>query len=57
MEEERFISGYCRQLDNHRMVEAILKEGKLQEADCAFGTCTFQAGCPIGKQLQALTEG
>lgn len=56
MEEERFISGYCRQLDNHRMVEVILKEGKLQEADCAFGTCTFQAGCPIGKQLQALME-
>lgn len=56
MEEERFFSGYCRQLDNHRMVEAILKEGKLQEVDCAFGNCAFQAGCPIGKQLQVLTE-
>ncbi len=56
MEEERFFSGYCRQLDNHRMVEALLKEDKLQEVDCAFGNCAFQAGCPIGKQLQVLTE-
>ena len=33
MEIEKFISGYCRQLDGSRMVEVIVEDGKITEID------------------------
>ena len=38
MEEEKFISGYCRVLDCSRMVEVILSSGQLDEVDCCYGS-------------------
>ena len=54
MEVEKFISGYCRQLDNARMVEVILENGEITEVDCCYGTCVHQPTCPIAKEIESL---
>lgn len=54
MEIEKFISGYCRQLDSSRMVEVILENGEITEVDCCYGSCLYQAGCPIAKEIDKL---
>lgn len=54
MEEERFVSGYCRQMDGSRMVEVILTDGKVSEADCNFGSCPYEGACPIGQKITEL---
>ena len=57
MEVEKFISGYCRQLDASRMVEVILEDGEITEADCCYGSCLYQASCPIAEQIGSLSAG
>ena len=54
MEQEKFFSGYCRQLDAARMVEVILENGEVTEVDCCYGTCSFQDACPIAREIDAL---
>ena len=54
MEQEKFISGYCRQLDASRMVEVILEDGEIAEVDCCYGDCLYQGNCPIGKEIEQL---
>lgn len=51
METEKFVSGYCRQLDASRMVEVILVDGKVTEVDCCYGDCIYQGSCPIAKGI------
>ena len=51
MEEEKYISGYCRVLDASRMVEVLLENGKITEVDCCYGNCVHQPNCPIAKQI------
>ena len=54
METEKFLSGYCRQLDSSRMVEVILENGTVTEVDCCYGNCVYQGSCPIAQQIDAL---
>ena len=54
MEIEKFLSGYCRQLDASRMVEVILEDGKIAEVDCCYGNCVYQSNCPIAKEISKL---
>ncbi len=54
-ETEAFVSGYCRQLDGSRMVEVVLKDGVITEADCCYGNCVYQGSCPIARQLDELS--
>ncbi len=54
METEKFCSGYCRQLDASRMVEVILEDGKVTEADCCYGSCIYQGNCVIAKEIEEL---
>ena len=54
MEEEKYLTGYCRQLDNARMVEVILENGKITEVDCCYGNCVYQSNCPIAKEIESL---
>lgn len=54
MEIEKFLSGYCKQLDSSRMVEVLIEDGKLTEADCCYGSCVYQPGCPIAKEIEVL---
>ena len=54
MEQEKFLSGYCRQLDASRMVEVILEDGEITEVDCCYGNCAYQSDCPIAKEIDKL---
>ena len=54
MELEKFVSGYCRQLDGSRMVEVILEDGEITEVDCCWGNCVYQGNCPIAKEIETL---
>lgn len=56
MEEELFFTGYCRVLDSSRTVCAVTVDGKLEEADCSFGGCPYEAGCSIGQKLSELKD-
>ena len=56
METEKFISGYCRQLDSSRMVEVLLEDGHLSEADCCYGSCVYQPNCPIAAEIEKLLQ-
>lgn len=51
MEQEIFLSGYCRQIDGSRTVTAVVEAGKLLEVDCKYGTCLYETTCPIGKAI------
>lgn len=54
MEIEKFISGYCRQLDTSRMVEVILEDSEISEVDCCYGNCVYQSNCPVAKEIEEL---
>ena len=51
METEKFISGYCRQLDASRMVEVILEDGEITEIDCCYGNCIHQGNSVIAHEV------
>lgn len=50
---EHFVSGYCRVLDESRMVAVETENGEVF-VDCAYFSCPYAAACPIGKQIAAL---
>ena len=52
MEKELFLSGYCRCLDNSRMVCAVLEDGELTEIDCSMETCPYETECTIAKSVR-----
>ena len=56
METEKFISGYCRQIDGSRMVEVVLEDGRLTEADCCYGSCVYQSNCTVARQIDELQQ-
>ena len=53
--EEKIITGYCRALDQSRMVEAEIEDGKLF-ADCAWPDCPHRSVCLIAQALQELAD-
>ena len=54
MEQEKFLSGYCRQLDTSRMVEVIIEDGEISEIDCCYGNCVHQGNCLIAREIDEL---
>ena len=56
MEIEKFLSGYCRQLDGSRMVEVIVEDGEIAEVDCCYGSCVYETNCPIAREIAELKE-
>lgn len=54
MEEEIFLSGYCRQLDQSRMVAVVTENGRLIEADCCYGSCIYEPNCQIAQKIREL---
>mgnify|MGYP003316165044 FL=1 len=56
MEKEFFISGYCRAIDQTRMVELVTEDGQLAEVDCCYGSCVHEPNCQIAKQVREITE-
>ncbi len=51
--EERIFSGYCRTLDQSRMVTAEQEGGKWF-VDCSFDSCPFADSCTIAQALKEL---
>ena len=56
MEDEKFLSGYCHQLDCSRTVAVVLVDGNIDEVDCCYGSCIYQPSCPIAREIDALNE-
>lgn len=56
MEKEAFFSGYCRCLDNSRMVAVCVEDGQLSEVDCSFENCPHTPNCTIAKSIQELLD-
>ena len=56
MEQEHFLSGYCRTADQSRMVTVVTENGMYIEADCLYETCPYAANCTIAKSIQELTD-
>ncbi len=55
MEDEKFISGYCRQTDGSRTVTVELENGTVDCVDCCYGSCIYQQNCAIAKQIDEIT--
>ena len=53
MEEELIFTGYCRQLDQSRMVTIELQNGELTECDCCYGNCIYETNCTLAKQISS----
>ena len=52
--DEKIITGYCRCLDQSRMVTAE-RDGSDWDIDCDFGCCPHEPNCAIAQQLRELT--
>lgn len=56
MEQETFFSGYCRAMDQSRMVSIITVDGIFLEADCNYEKCAYAPGCPIAEKIRETTK-
>ena len=54
MEQEHFLTGYCRTTDQSRAVTVEIEDGKLTEVDCCFENCIHVPNCTIAKEITAL---
>lgn len=52
MEKEVFLSGYCRNIDQSRMVAVVTEDGELVEVDCCYETCIHAPNCGIAQQIR-----
>ena len=51
MEREDFFSGYCRCIDNSRMVALVTIDGVIDEVDCNYENCPHKNECQIAKKI------
>ncbi len=56
MENEHFLSGYCRTTDESRMVTIVTENGRLTEVDCCYENCVHAPCCNIAKEIRELTK-
>ena len=56
MEKETFISGYCRAIDQSRMVAVVTVDGEIDEVDCCYGSCPYEGECTIARKIREITE-
>ena len=54
MEDEKFVSGYCRQIDGSRTVTVELENGRVSCVDCSYGSCISQQNCAIAGQIDEI---
>lgn len=52
MEREAFFSGYCRNIDQSRMVSVEAEDQELLEVGCDYGTCPYEPNCPIAEKIK-----
>lgn len=51
MEKEIFVSGYCRVLDQSRMVAVEICDGQV-DADCSYPDCPYAPNCPVAQKIK-----
>jgi len=51
VEKEIFVSGYCRVLDQSRMV-AVEITGNQVDADCSYPDCPYAPSCQIALKIK-----
>ena len=51
MEKEIFVSGYCRVLDQNRMVAVEICDGEV-DACCSYPDCHYAPTCPVAQKIQ-----
>lgn len=56
MEKEVFFSGYCRTIDDSRMVAVVADGSQLLEVDCCYENCIYTPNCIIAQKIQELLE-
>ena len=56
MEKEVFCSGYCRTIDDSRMVAVVVDGGELIEVDCCYEHCVHAPNCTIAHNIRELLE-
>ena len=56
MEREAFFSGYCRMLDNSRMVCVCAEGDTLTEVDCSYEGCPFTCECTVAQKTRELLK-
>lgn len=56
MEKECFFTGYCRQIDQSRMVCIVTENGNVTECDCCYGSCIYQPECTIARQIDRASQ-
>lgn len=54
MEKEVFLSGYCRTIDQSRMVTVVTEDGELTEVDCCYETCVYAPNCTVAEKIREL---
>ena len=52
MEQEFFLSGYCRQQDQSRMVTLETEDGQLSDVDCGYGACPYEHECTVAAAIR-----
>ena len=55
MEKELFFSGYCRAMDQSRMVEVVITDSET-EADCAWPNCPHAPSCQIAQKIKEVQK-
>ena len=54
MEQEQFLTGYCRTIDESRMVAVVTENKRLLEVDCCYENCVHAPNCTIAKAIDEL---
>ena len=54
--EELFLSGYCFQADQARIVDAEFDGCELLDVDCGYENCLHREKCEIGKRITERRE-
>lgn len=54
MEQEHYFTGYCRTIDQSRMVTVVTESGVLTEVDCCYETCIHAPNCTIASQIREI---
>jgi len=56
MEREAFFTGYCRNIDESRMVALECEDTCLVSVDCDYQTCPHTQSCTIAQSMTAFIE-
>ena len=56
MEQEVFLSGYCRAMDQSRMVAVVREDNAITDVDCGYPDCPYAPGCPVAEKIKELIK-